>query len=401
MHKSKSTKTLSDEIKNKYSIKFVNSHTKMPQTIIYPITPTKEIVTDSSQIKETHHCKKALKLSWKMKPTSVLVIKKRKDPTATEYAKQLIEYLTKELKVCVLIEPSAVQDLPNIPAFTTDERKILNQLVDFVICLGGDGTMLHISSLFYNQPSPPILAFHLGTLGFLAIFDFQEYKTTINSIMKGEFYITLRTRLTCQVFSKKSKTYKEFYALNEIVIDRGAAVFLASLECFCDDICFTTMQGDGVIISTPTGSTAYSLSAGGSMVHPTVPGILFTPICPHSLSNRPLIFPDCAVLTIRVAENSRGGASVFVDGRRGIKLLNGDYVIIRTNMYPLPSINRTDAIADWFVGLSSILHWNERVVQKAFTKNKDSSQNKIEDKNQNQNQNQNPNQNQNQNPNQN
>lgn len=154
-------------------------------------------------------------------------------------------------------------------------------------------------------------------------------------------------------------------ALNEVVVNRGPSPFLTMLECFVDDNFVTTVQADGVIIATPTGSTAYSMSAGGSIVHPSVPAILLTPICPHSLSFRPLLLPDVARVRFQVPKTSRGDAWVTIDGKSGTKLTRGDGVVIWSSSYPLPQIcgNETTE-SGWFRMLADCLHWNSRSIQK-------------------------------------
>lgn len=153
-------------------------------------------------------------------------------------------------------------------------------------------------------------------------------------------------------------------ALNEVLIDRGPSPFLTRLECYCDGVYTTTVQADGVIIGTTTGSTAYSLAAGGSMVHPLVPCILFTPVCPHSLSFRPLIFPDSAGLRIKVPSGTRSSAWLTCDGRSRVELAANDSVAIRMSDYCVPVVCRNDETSDWFHSVTEILHWNERKQQK-------------------------------------
>jgi len=147
--------------------------------------------------------------------------------------------------------------------------------------------------------------------------------------------------------------------MNEVLVDRFGT-WLTLLDCSVDGMRFTRVQADGIICATPTGSIAYSLSAGGSMVHPEVPTILFTPICPHSLSFRPLLFPDTSTLQIRVSEESRGSNCVSFDGRNRVELHPGDSVLISMSRWPLPSICRADGTSDWFEGVRSVLQWNSR-----------------------------------------
>ncbi|KAL8687100.1 MAG: hypothetical protein Q9218_006629, partial [Villophora microphyllina] len=211
------------------------------------------------------------------------------------------------------------------------------EIFDLVLTLGGDGTVLYTSWLF-QRIVPPILSFSLGSLGFLTNFEFCAYKAHLNRIMGDHgMRVNLRMRFTCTVFrsphnasiSSASKTTsrshssssvsipssttssstsappqshqsfptsaptnmiegEQFEVLNELVIDRGPSPYVSNLELYGDNNLLTVVQADGCIISTPTGSTAYSLSAGGPLTHPSIPGILLTPICPHTLSFRPM-----------------------------------------------------------------------------------------------------------------
>lgn len=127
------------------------------------------------------------------------------------------------------------------------------------------------------------------------------------------------------------------------------------------------LQADGLLLATPTGSTAYSLAANGSMVHPSVPAILFTPICPHSLASRPVILPDSACLELRVPQSARSSVWVSFDGKERQELQKGDRVVVRMSDYPMPTVNRTDHSHDWFESLSRCLSWNERIEQRPLS----------------------------------
>lgn len=153
--------------------------------------------------------------------------------------------------------------------------------------------------------------------------------------------------------------------LNEVAIDRGASPFLANVEVYCDGALVTRAQGDGLIVATPTGSTAYSLAAGGSMVHPGVPGLLLTPVCPHSLSFRPLVFPDTVHLCVRVPPDSRSRRVwCSFDGRDRTALRRGDSVVMSLSRWPVPAVApSSDAGAAWFAAVRECLHWNARQVQ--------------------------------------
>jgi len=170
-------------------------------------------------------------------------------------------------------------------------------------------------------------------------------------------------RLECMVINSEGVVRSKFNVLNEVVIDRGSSPYLAALECFCDNVHLTTVQADGVIFSTPTGSTAYSMAAGGSVVHPAVPAILVTPICPHVLSFRSMVFPDHVVLRCYVPKDARSEASVAFDGKHRRELHRGDSVQIQMSPYPVPTICRVDHSADWLTSLKRNFNFNTRARQ--------------------------------------
>jgi len=163
-----------------------------------------------------------------------------------------------------------------------------------------------------------------------------------------------------------SSVRASFLVLNEIVIDRGLSAFISNVDLYLNGRLITRVQGDGLIISTPTGSTAYALAAGSSMVHPSVQSILITPICPHSLSFRPISVPAGVELKVMLSPEARNSAWVSFDGRNRQELSHGDVLRITTSVHPVPSISKTDQLHDWFESLADCLHWNVRQPQKSF-----------------------------------
>ena len=158
-----------------------------------------------------------------------------------------------------------------------------------------------------------------------------------------------------------------FHVLNEVVVDRGSSAYMSQLELFCDQKHLTTVQADGLVLSTPTGSTAYSLSAGGSLVHPLVPSILVTPICPHSLSFRPMLVPDSVELRVQVPLDSRSIVCASFDGKHRIELNRGDAIVVTRSCFPMKTVSSSHMSLDWFQSLSRCLHWNERTRQSNFS----------------------------------
>ncbi|KAI1395495.1 ATP-NAD kinase [Hypoxylon fuscum] len=241
---------------------------------------------------------------------------------------------------------------------------------DLVLTLGGDGTVLFTSWLF-QRIVPPVLSFSLGSLGFLTSFEFEKYKQHLNRIMGEEgMRVNLRMRFTCTVFrdgasGPEMEEGEQFEVLNELVIDRGPSPYVSNLELYGDNELLTVVQADGCIFSTPTGSTAYSLSAGGSLVSPDLPAILLTPICPHTLSFRPMVLSDTMLLRVSIPRNSRATAYCAFDGKGRVELKQGDCVTITASQYPFPTVMRTGT--EWFDSVSRTLQWNTRAAtQKGF-----------------------------------
>ncbi|KAG2268995.1 hypothetical protein Bca52824_063550 [Brassica carinata] len=326
------------------------------------ISCTREKVTESS-LAFTHPSTQQQMLLWKTTPKTVLLLKKL-GLELMEEAKEAASFLYHQEKMTVLVEPEVHDVFARIPGD-------LHERVDFVACLGGDGVILHASNLFKGAV-PPVVSFNLGSLGFLTSHPFEDFRQDLKRVIHGNntldgVYITLRMRLRCEIYRKgKAMPGKVFDVLNEIVVDRGSNPYLSKIECYEHDRLITKVQGDGVIVATPTGSTAYSTAAGGSMVHPNVPCMLFTPICPHSLSFRPVILPDSAKLELKIPDDARSNAWVSFDGKRRQQLSRGDSVRIYMSQHPLPTVNKSDQTGDWFRSLIRCLNWNERLDQKAL-----------------------------------
>ncbi|KAI0456540.1 ATP-NAD kinase-like domain-containing protein [Xylaria acuta] len=254
---------------------------------------------------------------------------------------------------------------------------------DLVCTLGGDGTVLFTSWLF-QRIVPPVISFSLGSLGFLTTFEFEKYKQHLNRIMGDEgMRVNLRMRFTCTVYRNgasggEMEEGEQFEVLNELVIDRGPSPYVSNLELYGDNELLTVVQADGCIFSTPTGSTAYSLSAGGALVHPDIPAILLTPICPHTLSFRPMVLSDTMLLRVSVPRNSRATAYCAFDGKGRVELRQGDHVTITASQYPFPTVMRTNT--EWFDSVSRTLQWNTRAAtQKGFESNSGSQAASVKD----------------------
>ena len=243
-----------------------------------------------------------------------------------------------------------------------------------------DVSCVILNCVTFQTSVPPVMAFHLGSLGFLTPFEFEDVEDKIDCVVRGHSYLTLRSRLQCVLDNTVTRAAPSssaespvedgvrdgstFVILNDVVIDRGPSPYLVHIDLYVDGQLVTSVQGDGLIISTPTGSTAYAVAAGASIMHPAVPAIMITPICPHSLSFRPIVIPAGCELRVMVSDNARDSAWVSFDGRNRQQLSRGDSVRITSSVYPLPSICAADQMQDWFNGLAGCLHWNVRKPQK-------------------------------------
>ncbi|XP_050522732.1 NAD kinase-like isoform X2 [Daktulosphaira vitifoliae] len=319
------------------------------------------------------------RLTWYRNPLSVLVIKKVRDMSVLPPFIQLVRWLIQEKSMIVFVEQSVMEDtmLTSNTGFIEVREKLksfqdgkddLTDKIDFIICLGGDGTLLY-ASLLFQQSVPPVMAFHLGSLGFLTPFKFDNFQQQVTNVLEGHAALTLRSRLRCIIVRKNEDSEKpppNLLVLNEVVIDRGPSPYLSNIDLFLDGKHITSVQGDGLIVSTPTGSTAYAVAAGASMIHPSVPAIMVTPICPHSLSFRPIVVPAGVELKIMLSPDARSTAWVSFDGRNQQELCADDSLRVTTSIYPVPSICAQDQISDWFDSLAECLHWNVRKRQKHF-----------------------------------
>jgi NAD+ kinase len=222
-----------------------------------------------------------------------------------------------------------------------------------IIVLGGDGTFLSAVRWIEDQ-NIPILGVKFGDIGFLAETAEDRLFSVAESILKDRFTTQPRMRLVVKVFRQKKERAVET-VLNDVVINKGALARLASIDTYINDHYLTTYRADGLIVSTPTGSTAYSLAAGGPVIHPAVPGIIMTPICPFTLTNRPLIIPDSSKIEIRLEKRSSDIMLTF-DGQEGLEIDDKDTIIVSKGPHPVHMITVPDH--HYFDVLKAKLRWS-------------------------------------------
>ncbi|CAO3595832.1 unnamed protein product [Absidia cylindrospora] len=226
--------------------------------------------------------------------------------------------------------------------------------------------MLHLSSLF-PKAVPPVICFSMGTLGFLMSFKFANYAKALDDMMHGRFALMLRMRLFCSLHQPDGRRITvdgqevgDRQVMNEVTLHRGRYPHLTSIDCYVDNHHLTECVADGLIVSTPTGSTAYSLSAGGPIVHPSVQSLVLTPICPRSLSFRTVLLPPSAAIQLKIGESSRSQTEVSMDGQEIFLLEKGEYLQVRMSKYPVPCVTRISEGNDWAKDINDLLKWNNQ-----------------------------------------
>jgi len=316
---------------------------------------------------------KSIVMQWQERPKNVLLIAKPGDPLITATLQDMFAWLTSQKVACV-VEPQLLLEQPVLKRLLTgvltfSESDDLAKHIDLVITIGGDGTLTWAASRFHSA-MPPVLSFAAGSLGFLTPFPLESWVRTLTRLFSPQrmpIPLVPRMRLHVRVKRRKSgggssegefDTLHDVHCMNEVLVHRGRNMNLAKLDIGVDGEKVTLLQGDGLILATPTGSTAYSLAAGGSMVHPGVPGILLTPVSPHSLSFRPAVLPDSSLISVAVPPTARSGCTLSVDGKERCMLRVGDAVEVSVSPHPVPTICKATGTADWFASVQGALQWN-------------------------------------------
>ncbi len=244
-------------------------------------------------------------------------------PEAEKALEELIQYFDQKDIECLLEEAAAEK----LALKNSVKREDIPSRVDLVIVLGGDGTLLSIAHLA-AQEKIPVLGVNLGSLGFLTEVPLNEVFLTLDAFLEGNTKIVTQRRLLD--VSYRGET---FSCLNDVVINKGALARMIQAKIWIDDKEIVTTRADGLIISTPTGSTAYSLSAGGPIIQPYIPAIIISPICPHTLSFRPMVIASSSTIKTQLI----AGEEVYLtlDGQRGFQMEIDDVIEVRTSSLEL------------------------------------------------------------------
>lgn len=285
----------------------------------------------------------------------IAIFAKVHDPRCLGVAEELIDWLAAR-GITAHVEEHLSKRLRRTTLAESAESSEIARDADFVVVLGGDGTLIAAARLM-GQREIPILAVNLGSLGFLTEITLDELYPSMERCLEGDFEVSERMMLLASV-ERGGEEVELHRVLNDVVINKGALARIIDMETYVSNRYLTTFKADGLIVSTPTGSTGYSLSANGPIIHPDLESISLTPICPHTLTNRPLVVGAEAKISIKL--NYAPDESVFLtlDGQVGMKLFSGDVVQIQRCEHVTRLVqSRTK---DYFEVLRTKLKWGER-----------------------------------------
>lgn len=256
---------------------------------------------------------------------------------AVRSAMQILKETDLRVSLCLPFEVDRSLELPKDLRFSRLDRELPN--ADAIICFGGDGTILHTAKAATRR-NIPILGVNIGTLGFLAELESSEIGR-ISQLATGDYRLDPRMMLDVTIQRDRDIIFHDV-CLNDVAITKGAVARIVYLSVECDGVQALSCGSDGIIVSTPSGSTAYNLSAGGPIVEPDARNMIITPICAHDMGSRCIVTSDRRVITVRMIQNARRNAFVSVDGGKAVRLNLGDTVTIRRSKLETKLIKLND-----------------------------------------------------------
>jgi NAD+ kinase len=285
------------------------------------------------------------------KAKKIGVFCKPKAPSATDILGRLIPWLRKQ-NYHIFLDTGTAAIINETSSY---EKREISQQADLLIVLGGDGTLLSVAQAAHPY-NIPILAVNLGSLGFLAEISIDELYPTLENILAGKFEIENRMLLNACIWRNREKV-EDHNVLNDVVINKGAVARIISLQVLVNGQYMTSYRADGLIIATPTGSTAYSLSAGGPIIHPSMHTLVLSPICPFTLTNRSILIPDQSIIQVKLAAEY-DDVRVTLDGQEGYDMRAGDILKIKKTKTSLQLIRGPNK--NYYQILRDKLHWGSQ-----------------------------------------
>jgi NAD+ kinase len=277
---------------------------------------------------------------------------KTTSPDALAYAKQVGGEL-RERGLSVIYDEEMAREV----GITTDTfaKAELGRNSDLLITFGGDGTLLSVAR--HAPEHVPIIGVNMGTLGFLTEIRVDEFPTVLDRVLAGEYNVEPRVAFEVSVSGPTRDSSVRYRVLNDCAINKSAVARIIEMRVSVAGLFVSTFRGDGLIVATPTGSTAYNLSAGGPIIYPTMNAVVLTPICPHMLTNRPLVLPDELDIEIRLTTPDAKDIFLSLDGQEGFEIGDSDSICIRKSEERVLLVQSPDK--NYFDVLRNKLKWGE------------------------------------------
>ncbi|HYO75574.1 MAG TPA: NAD(+)/NADH kinase [Thermoanaerobaculia bacterium] len=273
-------------------------------------------------------------------------------PPALEYAQKIAAEIRGRGLDVIFDEDTAAATGDSKPSLSKQE---LGSRSDLLITFGGDGTLLSVAR--HAPDHVPIVGVNMGTLGFLTEIQVEEFPKVLEQVLDGQFDVEPRVTFTVSVSGPGRDSSKRYRVLNDCAINKSAVARIIEMRVSVAGLFVSTFRGDGLIVATPTGSTAYNLSAGGPIIYPTMNAVVITPICPHMLTNRPLVLPDELDIEISLATPDSKDIFLTLDGQEGFEIGDRDRVCVRKSEERVLLVQSPDK--NYFDVLRNKLKWGE------------------------------------------
>lgn len=273
-------------------------------------------------------------------------------PPALAYAQEIANDLTGRGLTVAFDEDTGAQLDGN---FRTHSKAELGRHCDLLITFGGDGTLLSVAR--HAPEHVPILGVNMGTLGFLTEIRVEEFPVVLERVLDGQYFVEPRVTFTVSVTGPNFDGSKRYRVLNDAAINKSAVARIIEMRVSVAGLFVSSFRGDGLIVATPTGSTAYNLSAGGPIIYPTMGAVVITPICPHMLTNRPIVLPDELDIEIGLMTPDAKDIYLTLDGQEGLEISDRDRVCVRKSEERVLLVQSPDK--NYFDVLRNKLKWGE------------------------------------------
>jgi NAD+ kinase len=273
-------------------------------------------------------------------------------PAALDYAQQIANDLRGRGKTVIFDEDTA-QFLDG--KYDSAPKSELGRHSDLLITFGGDGTLLSVAR--HAPEHVPIVGVNMGTLGFLTEIRVEEFPEVLDRVLDGNYFVEPRVTFSVSVSGPDRDPDRRYRVLNDVAINKSAVARIIEMRVSVAGLFVSTFRGDGLIVATPTGSTAYNLSAGGPIIYPTMGAVVITPICPHMLTNRPIVLPDELDIEIGLATPDARDIYLTLDGQEGFEMTDKDRVCVRKSEERVLLVQSPEK--NYFDVLRNKLKWGE------------------------------------------